>query len=91
MAMKGYHSRSVPCTAWGRWVQEYRKKFNLSRSDMSDRVGVPYDTIVAWEHKGTHPRKSFIRVLAVRLGLPEEKVERFIAHSRAMRIIEAGG
>jgi len=69
-------------TSFGTWVQQQRKRLDLTQADLAKQVGCALVTLKKIEQDARRPSRDLARLLAEALHIPVEAQEYFVAVAR---------
>lgn len=78
----------VDSLSFGHWVSRRRKALDLTREELSKRVGCAAVTIKKIERDERRPSRQIAKLLAEALALPQEEHPQFILIARGERSVE---
>lgn len=69
-------------SAFGYWLRQQRKEYDMSQEDLAERVGCAYETIRKIEVGSRRPSKQMAELLGKTFGIPAAELPAFIEFAR---------
>ncbi len=69
-------------SAFGYWLRQQRKEYDMSQEDLAERVGCAYETIRKIETGSRRASRQIAELLGKTFGIPAEEIPAFIEFAR---------